>query len=134
MAAIDSLSGPGVPMPALDARQNSLIQSGRIPTDASKIDKAAKEFEAVLLGSWLQQAENSFATIPGGDEEQDVGHDQRMSMGVQSLATSIAASGGLGIGRMIASAMHRIADKSEIAAQTAVAVDSGTGSLAEEQK
>jgi Rod binding domain-containing protein len=34
-----------------------------------------------------------------------------MSFGVQSLATSLAASGGIGIGKMIAKAMHARADK-----------------------
>jgi Rod binding domain-containing protein len=64
------------------------------------------------VGSWLQQAEQSFATIPGADDDdQDVGRDSMMSFGVQSLSTSMAASGGIGIGKMIAKAMHAAADK-----------------------
>ena len=87
------------------------LKSSKTAIDSAKIDKGAKEFEAILVGSWLQQAEQSFATVPGTDEDQDVGHDSMMSLGVQTLATSIAASGGIGIGKMVAKAMHEAADK-----------------------
>ena len=113
MAVDSTFSRATVPITALRSREDSLIQTGQIPTDAAKIEKGAREFEAVLLGSWLQQAEQSFASIPGADEEQDTGGEQIMSMGVQSLATSIADAGGLGIGRMIAKAMHHIVDKED---------------------
>jgi len=42
-------------------------------TTDQKIEKSAKEFESILLGSWLQQAEKSFGSLPGGDDEDD-GH------------------------------------------------------------
>jgi Rod binding domain-containing protein len=104
--------------------QTSILQSSedrlirgltttKAETDAAKIDKGAKEFEAVLVGSWLQQAEQSFATVPGTDEDQDVAKDSIMSFGVQTLATSMANSGGLGIGKMIAKAMHAAAEKAD---------------------
>jgi len=90
------------------------LNSTKAETDAAKIDKGAKEFEAVLVGSWLQQAEQSFATVPGADDDdQDVGKGSIMSFGVESLANSMAASGGIGIGKMIAKAMHATADKAE---------------------
>jgi Rod binding domain-containing protein len=90
------------------------MKSSKAAIDSSKIDKGAKEFEAILVGSWLQQAEQSFATVPGtDDEDQDVGRDSMMSLGVQTLATSMAASGGIGIGKMIAKAMHEAADKAD---------------------
>jgi Rod binding domain-containing protein len=99
---------------ALQVREDSLIQQSKAPasgTDDAKIEKGAKEFEAILVGSWLQQAEQSFATLPGGEDDQDVGRGQMMSLGVQTLATSLSASGGLGIGKMIAKAMHANAEK-----------------------
>jgi Rod binding domain-containing protein len=101
------------------------IKSTKSELDSAKIDKGAKEFEAVLVGSWLQQAEQSFASIPGADDdEQDVGRGSMMSFGVQSLATSLAASGGIGISKMIAKAMHAAADKAE--AQPAQPAATGT--------
>jgi Rod binding domain-containing protein len=95
------------------------LNSPRNASDAAKIDKGAKEFEAVLVGSWLQQAEQSFATVPGADDDADAGRSQMMSLGVQSLATSLAATGGIGIGKMIAKAMHAVADKAEAQASAA---------------
>jgi Rod binding domain-containing protein len=75
-------------------------------SDAAKIDKGAQQFEAILIGSWLKDAEQSFGSVPGGDDNQDSGGEQMMSLGVQSLA----ASGGIGIGKMIAKAMHATQD------------------------
>ena len=69
------------------------LKSSKTAIDSAKIDKGAQEFEAILVGSWLQQAEQSFATVPGTDEDQDVGRDSMMSLGVQTLATSLAAFG-----------------------------------------
>ena len=114
-----ALSTGGVEITALQAREDIMIGAAGVPTDATKIDKTAKEFEAVLLGNWLQQAEQSFATVPGADNDQDVGRGQMMSMGVQSLATSMANSGALGIGAMIAKAMHRMTDKGDASGSTA---------------
>jgi Rod binding domain-containing protein len=89
----------------------------------AKIAKGAQQFEAMLLSSWLQQAEKSFATIPGAEDgDQDAaGGDQMMSLGVQSLAESMAASGGIGIAKMIAKAMHAEADKADAGATSGVA-------------
>jgi Rod binding domain-containing protein len=110
---------------ALQSNEDRLIQgikSTKSETDGAKIDKGAKEFEAVLVGSWLQQAEASFATVPGADDDnQDVGKDSMMSFGVQTLATSMASSGGIGIGKMIAKAMHAAADKAEAAGELGAA-------------
>jgi len=88
------------------------LRSQQPARDDSKIEKGAKEFEAMLLTTWLQQAEQSLATVPGADDDKDeAGREQMMSLGVQSVATSLAATGGIGIGRMIAQAMHSMADK-----------------------
>jgi Rod binding domain-containing protein len=113
---------------AFQSSADRLIQGVKLSkteTDAAKIDKGAKEFEAVLVGSWLQQAEQSFATVPGADDGQDVGKDSMMSLGVQTLATSMAASGGIGIGKMVAKAMHAAADK--VAAETPAPAASPAG-------
>jgi Rod binding domain-containing protein len=99
----------------LQAQQDQLVRQMQSPDRLSneKIDKGSKEFEAILVGSWLQQAEQSFTTLPGTDDEEDkdVASGQVMSFGVQALSTSLAASGGIGIGKMIAKAMHAAADK-----------------------
>jgi Rod binding domain-containing protein len=99
----------------LQAKQDQLVQQMKSPEqlDDAKIEKGSKEFEAILLGTWLQQAEQSFTTLPGTDDEddKDVASDQVMSFGVQALSTALAASGGIGISKMIAKAMHAAANK-----------------------
>lgn len=131
MATSIGLGSLGTQASAFQSSADRLIQGVKLSkpeTDAAKIDKGAKEFEAVLVGSWLQQAEQSFATVPGADDGQDVGRDSMMSLGVQTLATSMAASGGIGIGKMVAKAMHAAADKA--AAQTPDSAASPAGESA----
>lgn len=109
--------------PASLAAQTNLLQSSQdrvlsnlkaahgSDTDA-KIEKGAKEFESMLLASWMQQAEQSMASVPGGGDDEDAaGREQMMGLGVQSVATALASTGGIGLGRMIAGAMHRLAEK-----------------------
>ena len=54
----------------------------------SRIDKAAHDFESILVGQWLEKAEKSFATVPGTDPDQnrDSGHDQFQSIACQYMA------------------------------------------------
>jgi Rod binding domain-containing protein len=110
MAAINSVN---VPVNMQQVGQDALLQQAKdfngTATDA-KIRKGSKEFEALLLGSWLQQAEHSFASVPGGDGD-DSQRDQVMSFGVQSLATFMAGSGKFGIAEMVAKAMEQKAGK-----------------------
>lgn len=100
------------------------IQSAEGSKDDTKIDKSAKEFESMLLTSWLQQAEQSMATVPGAEDDEDApGKDQMMSLGVQSLASSMVASGGIGIASMISKALHKAEDKGQPTAGQAVPVE-----------
>jgi Rod binding domain-containing protein len=89
-----------------------LHNAGRAGTDASKIDKSAKDFESILLGTWLQQAEQSFAALPGGedDDDADPGKDQLQAIAMQSLAASMTEAGGVGIAKIIAAQLHKAED------------------------
>lgn len=84
----------------------------------AKAIKAGKDFESVLLGSWLQQAEQSFATVPGGDgqESEDAGKDQFQGIAMQALAGSLTSSGGIGIARMITHSLRTQQGSTQIAA------------------
>ncbi|MGD0734491.1 MAG: hypothetical protein ABR976_05060 [Terracidiphilus sp.] len=122
MATSPAFNLASVQTTALESRENNLLQRMKAPASANddtKIEKGAKEFEAILVGSWLQQAEQSFATLPGGEDDQDPGHDSMMSLGVQTLSTSMTASGGIGIAKMISKAMHAAADKAAAQPETA---------------
>ncbi len=99
----------------LQAREDRLLQQAKtLPKaeDATRIDKSARDFESILVGSWLQQAEQSFATVPGGTDDEDAaGREQMMSLGVQSLASSMTALGGIGIAKMVAKSLHAREEK-----------------------
>jgi Rod binding domain-containing protein len=112
-AGLGSLSAQTSVLQSSEDRMIQGLKTSKSALDSAKIDKGAREFEAVLVGSWLQQAEASFATVPGADDGEDVGKGSMMSLGVQTLATSMAASGGIGIGKMVAKAMHAAADKAD---------------------
>lgn len=100
--------------------QNVLLLQGAQAEAASreqhKIQKAGKDFESILLGSWLQGAEKSFAAAPGGDDsENDGGKDQFMGMAMQQLATTLVNAGGIGIAKMITEHLQRRSSPSETA-------------------
>jgi Rod binding domain-containing protein len=77
-------------------------------TENNKIEKSAKDFESILLSNWLQQAEESFGSVPGGDDDDaDPGKDQFQGIAMQSLGSSMTAAGGIGIAKMIAQALHK---------------------------
>ena len=63
-----------------------------------KLAKSAREFEAILLQSWLEKMNQSFA---GLEESQDPAHDTLSSLGTQAIAGALAARGGIGIAGMI---------------------------------
>jgi Rod binding domain-containing protein len=61
--------------------------------------KAAREFEAQLIGSLLQSMEKTFATLPG--EKTLAGADDYNAIGTDALSQALAARGGFGIAAMI---------------------------------
>src|SRR5271169_4183961 len=66
---------------------------------ARRVLHATHEFEAVLLNTLLGSLEHSFAALPGKDSE--AGSDNYQYLGMQALASSLAARGGVGIASMI---------------------------------
>ncbi|MFZ3264124.1 MAG: hypothetical protein WA172_08990 [Terriglobales bacterium] len=76
-------------------------------TDPNKVDKAAKSFESLLVGHWLEQAEKSFASVPGTDqdEQSDSSRDQFLSIACESLAQGLSKTGGFGIAAMISKSL-----------------------------
>ncbi len=119
MGTSSSVGSLGATTNLLQLQEAREAQKGATPgklTDDAKIDQSAKQFEAILVGTWLNEAQQSFASVPGGDTDRDSGGEQMMSLGVQSLSTAMAASGGFGIGKIIAKAMHEAADREKTGA------------------
>lgn len=71
---------------------------------AAHLTSAAEEFESVLLGQWLKDAESTFGSIPGGEED-DPGGDQMKESTMQHLASEITNRGGIGIAPIVEKAL-----------------------------
>jgi Rod binding domain-containing protein len=80
-------------------------------SDRQKIERSASEFESILLASWLQSAEKSFATAPGGDSDEDAdpGKGQYQNYAVQAVAGALTKAGGIGLAAMVASGLAKAA-------------------------
>jgi Rod binding domain-containing protein len=75
-------------------------------SDLQKSTKAAKDFEALLIGQMLQSVrEEGSSWLGAGDD--DKASDAAFGMGEQELARAIADGGGLGLSKVIASGLER---------------------------
>ena len=90
---------------------NSAAPSGDAAAASPKLAKSAREFEAILLQSWLEKMNQSFA---GLEESQDPAHDTLTSLGTQAIAQALAARGGIGIANMIVRQLQCRAPASEV--------------------
>jgi peptidoglycan hydrolase FlgJ len=68
------------------------------PAPSPKLVKAAQDFEAILLSTWLEKLEESYA---GTDDDMDPAHGTLASMGSEAMASALAARGGIGIAQML---------------------------------
>jgi Rod binding domain-containing protein len=88
----------------------NLPDAGNFATDvrgnAGRLTSAAKEFESILLGQWLKDAESTFGSVPGSEEE-DQGADQMKEFAMQHVATEITDRGGIGIAPIVAKALAK---------------------------
>ncbi|HVN18417.1 MAG TPA: hypothetical protein VMU05_06575 [Dongiaceae bacterium] len=62
-------------------------------------ERAAREFEASLIGSLLEGLEKTFAEVPGAPGI--AGSDDYNYLGTRALASGIASQGGFGIAALI---------------------------------
>ena len=82
-----------------------------VASSATHLSSAAKEFESVLLGQWLKDAESTFGSVPG-NEEDDAGGEQMKEFAMQHVATEITNRGGIGIAPMVERALAKQAAQS----------------------
>ncbi len=118
MVAIQSLANQvgqaaGLPVP----RTEDLLRPTSVSPDSNaRIERSARDFESILLGNWLQHAEDTFARVPGSetDDNDDDGTGQmQQSLAMQPFATALTASGGIGIAAMIARQLYKSQAASE---------------------
>jgi Rod binding domain-containing protein len=131
MHGIDALAGGTEAIQTETGRLLSQAEAGSSSKQDTKIDKAAQDFESILLTSWLEKAESSFGSVPGGgdddseDGDGDPGKGQLQAIAVQALGSALAADGGIGIARMIATHLKAAAHK-QSAATSATPAGPGT--------
>ena len=85
-----------IPLSSAATLSPSLATAAKL---SGKGAKAAREFEANLIGSLLESMEKTFATLPG--ENTMPGEDNYNYLGTQALAEGLAARGGFGLAAMI---------------------------------
>jgi len=71
----------------------------------AKIEKAAKDFEAMLINQMLQSARQATS------EDEDQQDSAILDLGQQQFAQSLANSGGLGIAKMVVAGLTKHADR-----------------------
>lgn len=95
------------------ARDQRTVNDLKHPSsdDPKRIQDSARAFESLLIGKWLEAAEESLATVPGGveDGQEDGSVKQLSAMGMQSLAESITARGGFGIAKLLLASVKETA-------------------------
>ena len=85
--------------------QSSLPGGTTVAADHSKAMKAGMEFEAILLNNLLGGLERAFTNLPGKKEDHST--EAYGGFALQALASGLAESGGIGIGRLIAKALEK---------------------------
>jgi Rod binding domain-containing protein len=92
------------------AALGNLPATGNLATNAggnaARLTSAAKEFESVLLGQWLKDAESTFGSVPGSEED-DAEGEQMKEFAMQHVATDITNRGGIGIAPMVERALAK---------------------------
>jgi len=85
--------------------------SGTSKETAEKIQKAATDFEAILIGQMLKSARESGGGMTGDLEEQDETNSTMVELGEQQMAQALASSGGLGIAKMVITGLTKHANR-----------------------
>jgi Rod binding domain-containing protein len=66
-----------------------------------KIQKAATDFEALLIAQLLKSARESGGGMTGDANEEDETNSPMVELGEQQLAQALSSNGGLGIAKMV---------------------------------
>jgi flagellar protein FlgJ len=96
---LDKLAGAGTPV----------VNAGAAPKDdPAKVKESAKQFEALLIGQMLKSMRDSEGGWLGTSE--DDAASSAMEYAQESLAQSLAASGGLGLASLVVKGLQNSGD------------------------
>ena len=76
-----------------------------IAHDSSRINKAARDFESILVATLLNSLQKAIGILPGAAE--DAVQKSYGEFATEALASTICASGGLGISRLLITALNK---------------------------
>ena len=83
--------------------QSATVGSSRDTPE--KLQKAAKEFEALIIGQMLKSVRES--SFGGGWGTQDQAGDVALEMAEQQMSQMLASNGGLGLARLITKGLEQ---------------------------
>ncbi len=104
------LGPPGLSAARSPAAEKLSEKTTENPGDA-KLRKAAQDFEAILIQNLWGSMKESFAS--SSEEDQDPARKTLEDLSIQAMSTALAASGGLGIARMLIHAMEPAMDPAQ---------------------
>jgi Rod binding domain-containing protein len=112
---VPSIQSP-LALPATRAAQVSSSNSLSPPSPSSrdtpeKIQKAAMDFEALLIAQMLKSARESGGGMTGDGDEQDETNSTMVELGEQQLAQALSANGGLGLAKMVIAGLTNHANR-----------------------
>jgi Rod binding domain-containing protein len=85
--------------------------TGSAKDSPAKIQKAAAEFESLLIAQMLKSARESGGGMTGDEDEQDETNSTVLELGEQQLAQILANSGGLGIAKIVVAGIENHANR-----------------------
>jgi Rod binding domain-containing protein len=96
--------------------RSALSSASSSPSSSSKdtpekIQKAAMDFEALLIAQMLKLARESGGGMTGDSDEQDETNSTMVELGEQQLAQALSASGGLGLAKMVVAGLTNHANR-----------------------
>ena len=95
------------PLPFIRAQPGSLASKDT----PEKIQKAATDFEALLIAQLLKSARESGGGMTGDADEEDETNSPMVELGEQQLAQALSSSGGLGIAKMVIAGLTNHANR-----------------------
>ena len=111
---------------ATSLSHSGLVRQNGLSIDTTpagrKLQKAAAEFESILLSSLWKSMKSSFASED--DDSSDPAHDALADMGIQAMSSAVAKTGGLGLGKLILKHLEPMLVQRQAQSPT----DSGKGS------
>ena len=75
------------------------VGSRSLSVQEQKLQKAAAEFESILLSSFWKSMKESFANPE--DDSSDPAHGTLEDWGIRAMSDAVGKAGGLGIGKLI---------------------------------